>query len=292
MNLIALIIGLVLERLLTRLLHLRELHWLDDWFERGARWVRGAPGVAGFGLALFVMLLPVVPVAWFAWAFGDLLFGLAYLAFAAAVLFFSLGPHDLFAQLNDWLGARERGDEAGAEEIARAIRESDRRPPPQPQPTVRALESAILVQANHRIFGVIFWFMLLGPAGAWAYRVADLFRRYMRATGTGGRSTELVETLFGLAAWLPARLLALSYAVAGSFDEAFEDWRAYYQRTSAGFFSVSESILSAAGIGAIRQRCPEGDTMAAVQATRQLLRRTLVIWVTVIAVLTLVGWAT
>ncbi len=290
MNLIALIIGLVLERLLTRLLHLRELSWLDDWFERGAGWIRTAPGMAGTGVALVVMLLPVVPVAWFAWTFGDSLFGLAYLAFAAVVLFFSLGPHDLLAQLKDWLDARERGDEAAAAEIAGAIRASDRRPPP--QPTVRALESAIFVQANHRIFGVVFWFMLLGPAGAWAYRVADLFRRHMRATGTGGRGTELVETLFGLAAWLPARLLALSYAVAGSFDDAFEDWRAYYQRTSAGFFSTSESILSAAGIGAIRGRCPEGDQLAAVSAARQLLRRTVVIWVTVIAALTLVGWAT
>lgn len=290
MNLIALFLGLALERLLATRLHLRELRWLDDWFERGASWIRAAPAPADTGIALLVMLLPVVPVAWFAWAFRDLLFGLAYLAFAAVVLFFSLGPQDLLAQLRDWLDARERGDPETAEAIASAIRETDRRPPP--QPTVRALESAIFVQANHRIFAVLFWFMLLGPAGAWVYRVADLFRRHMRATGTGGRATHLVETLFGVAAWVPARLLALSYAVAGSFDDAFEDWRAYYQRTSAGFFRVSENILAAAGVGAIRRSCPEGDTLAAVTAANRLLRRALVIWITVIAALTLVGWAT
>jgi AmpE protein len=290
MNLIALIIGLALERLLTRLLHLRELHWLDDWFDRGATWIRGAPGLAGTWIALVVMLLPAVPVAWFAWTFRDALSGFAYLAFAALVLFFSLGPQDLLAQLRDWLEARERGDEEAAERIARTIREPDDDTPAVPTP--RALEAAIFVQANHRLFGVVFWFMLLGPAGAWTYRVSDLFRRHMRATGEGGRATQRVETLFGLAAWLPARLLALSYAIAGSFDDAFEDWRAYYQRTSAGFFRVGENILAAAGIGAIRRRCPEGDTLTAVRAALQLLHRTLFTWITVIAALTLVGWAT
>lgn len=290
MNLIALILAFALERLLTRLLHLRELNWLEDWFGRGARWIRGAPGLAGIWIALVVMLLPVVPVAWVAWTFRDALAGVAYIVFAAAVLFFSLGPYDLLAQLKDWLDARERGDEQSAEEIAAVIRRSDRRPGP--EPTVWALETAIFVQANHRIFGVVFWFLLLGPAGAWAYRVSDLFRRHMRATGNDGQATQLVETLFGLMAWVPARLLALSYAIAGSFDDAFEDWRDYYQRTSAGFFSVSENILAAAGIGAIRRRCPEGEPISAVRAAYQLLRRTVYIWFTVIAVLTLVGWAT
>jgi AmpE protein len=290
MNLIALIIGLALERLLTRLLHLRELRWLDDWFERGAHWIRAAPGLSGVWIALGVMLLPVVPVAWIAWTFRDVLLGLAYLAFAVAVLLVSLGPQDLFAQLRDWVEARERGDDETAAAIARDIRETDGHV--QAEETPRALESAIFVQANHRIFGIIFWFMLLGPAGAWAYRVADMFRRYMRTTGTGGRATQMCETLFGLLAWIPSRLLALTYAVAGSFDDAFEDWRAYYERTSASFFSASENILAAAGIGAIRRRCPEDDKLTSVRAARDLLRRTLVVWITIIAALTLVGWAT
>lgn len=290
MNLIALIIGLVLERLLERLLHLREFHLLDDWFGRGARWIRAAPGFAGVGIALGVVLLPVVPVAWIAWTFRDALAGFAYLAFAVVVLLFSLGPQDLFTQLREWLAARERGDEEAAEAIAQAIRETDGQAGAEATP--RALESAIFVQANHRLFGIVFWFMLLGPAGAWAYRVADMFRRHMRTTGTGGAATELCERMFGVLAWLPARLLAFSYAIAGSFDDAFEDWREYYRRTSAGFFSVSENILSAAGIGAIRRRCPVGDKLVAVRAARDLLRRTVVIWLTVIAALTLVGWAT
>jgi membrane protein required for beta-lactamase induction len=290
MNLIALILGLALERMQTRLLDLRENTWFTGWFDLGARWMRGAPGSVGFVLGALVMLLPAVPVAWVAWAFHDVLAGLPYIAFAMLMLVLSLGPQDLLAQSEEWLEARARGDEAAAAAIERAICQGDSEATE--RATARKLEAAILVQANHALFGVIFWFMVLGPAGAWAYRVADLFRRHVRATGSGGPNTARAELLFGIVAWIPARLLAASYAVAGSFDDAFEDWRAYYQRTSAGFFRVSENILASAGIGAIRRRSPEAGSAAAVEATRDLVRRALFIWLTAIAALTLVGWAT
>ena len=287
MNLIALILGLVLERALTRLLHLRALSWLDGWFRFGAARMRAVPAPLAFPVAFLVVLLPALPVAWVAWAFHDVLAGLPYIAFATVVLFFSLGPRDLLAQVDDWLEARARDDRAAADDIAQRICETDLAPHSEGE---RGLEATILVQGNHRIFGVVFWFMLLGPAGAWGYRVADLFRRHVHRTGQGGAATGASELLFGIVTWLPARALALSYAVAGSFDDAFEDWRGYYQRTSAGFFRVSENIVAAAGIGAIRRRCPEPGGVEAVAATRSLLRRALYIWITVIAALTLVGW--
>ena len=290
MNLIALILGLALERMQTRLLDLRETTWFTGWFDLGARWMRAAPGFPGLLAGALVMLLPAVPVAWVAWAFRDVLAGLPYILFAMLMLVLSFGPQDLFSQANSWLQAKAHGDEHAAAELERAICAGDSEATD--RATARKLEAAILVQANHALFGVIFWFMVLGPAGAWAYRVADLFRRHMRATGSGGPNTARAELLFGIVAWIPARLLAASYAVAGSFDDAFEDWRAYYQRTSAGFFRVSENILAAAGIGAIRRRCPEPGQVAAIEAARDLVWRALVIWLTVIAALTLVGWAT
>jgi AmpE protein len=290
MNLIALILGLALERMQTRLLDLRENTWFTGWFDLGAGWMRGAPGHLGLLIGLVVMLLPAVPVAWLAWNFHDVLAGLPYIAFATLILVLSLGPQDLLAQAEAWLEAKARGDVAAADAAEQAICAGDSEATE--RATARKLEAAILVQANHTLFGVIFWFMVLGPAGAWAYRVADLFRRHVRATGTGGPNTARAELLFGIVTWIPARLLAASYAVAGSFDDAFEDWRAYYQRTSTGFFRVSENILAAAGIGAIRRRCPESGQVAAVGAARDLVRRALLIWLTVIAALTLVCWAT
>ena len=58
MNLIALILGLALERALTRLLHLRSLHWLDGWFRFGAARMRAGPRPLAFLVGLLVVLLP------------------------------------------------------------------------------------------------------------------------------------------------------------------------------------------------------------------------------------------
>ena len=54
-----------------------------------------------------------------------------------------------------------------------------------------AVEAAVCVQANNRLFAVVFWFVVLGPLGplaAWAYRVTDLVRR--RAVFNAARGEE------------------------------------------------------------------------------------------------------
>jgi membrane protein required for beta-lactamase induction len=166
---------------------------------------------------------------------------------------------------------------------------------------VLAVEEAVLIQANNRLFGVIFWFMILGPTGAWLFRVADLMRR--RAVFKSGRMQAAGEptpdylhillATFGVLAWLPARLLALGYAMAGSFEAAVSDWRGYYDSCSDKFFHVNDAILAAAGKGAIREDVEESEEfpIRPVQAAMRLVNRTLLIWVTAISLLTLIGFA-
>ena len=74
------------------------------------------------------------------------------------------------------------------------------------------------MQANNRLFAVIFWFVLIGPLGAWAYRVTDLIRR--RAVFNTSRDQEYSNPavlnasvmIHGWLAWIPARLTAIGYA--------------------------------------------------------------------------------
>jgi len=290
MNLIALFLGLALERLLTRLLHLREMRWLDGWFDAGLGLVHKAPAPLSWLVAMGIVALPALPVAAVGLYFGHIVYGVLYVLFAAVVLMFSLGPRDLVAEVDEYLDAATGGRPEEADTIARGLIESDTLP----RRTARALESAIVVQANNRIFGVLFWFMVLGPAGAWGYRLADLCRR--RAVFEAARREDAapaheVQTLFELIAWLPARLLALTYAAAGSFEDATEDWRQYYRETSHRFMRMSEDVVAAAGVGAIRSRCAEEDTVGRVRAAASLVRRAVLIWLTAISLATLVGLA-
>ena len=67
MTLLALFLGLIIERLVTRLLHLREPRWLDGYFDWGFRHfqIPSQPGGKPFTvLTLIFCLLPVLPVGW------------------------------------------------------------------------------------------------------------------------------------------------------------------------------------------------------------------------------------
>ncbi|MEJ2515012.1 MAG: regulatory signaling modulator protein AmpE [Gammaproteobacteria bacterium] len=290
MNLLALFLGLLLERLLTRLLHLREMRWLDGWFDLGMDWMRRLPAPLPWMVGIAVIGIPVVPVAWVGLAFGHVLSGLLYVLFAAGVLVFSLGPRDLFEEVQAYLRVLDGGDAADAATIARGLTEA---PYEVPRGGAAAMESAVLVQANHRIFGVLFWFMLLGPAGAWGFRVADLFRRrsVFEAHRRGEAPDSTILVLYEIVAWLPARALALTYAVAGSFEDAAEDWKRLYRETSDRFLRASEEVLAAAGVGAIRGRCADLDATGRARAALDLVKRSVVIWLTVISIATLLGVA-
>jgi len=299
MNLLALLLGLALERLLTSLLHLREPRWFDRYFDWGLRHFGGGSGAAVL-LTLLFWLLPVVPVALVAAAFGEHLLGLPYLAFATLVLIFSLGPRDLVAEVEDYCDAVERGDPQEAVARATALLEDDasRRS----GPVREALAEAVLAQSNNRIFGVIFWFMVLGPSGAWLYRVSDLLRR--RAVFESRRQelsqanehayVRTAQSVHRWLSWLPARVTALFFPLAGSFDDAITGWRAYFGRATEQFFDANDQILVYVGRGALRlaETAASGTSteVEAVRAALRLVQRTLVVWLVLLSALTLVGW--
>jgi AmpE protein len=292
MNLIALFLGLIVERVATRALHLRELRWLDSYFDAAFRLMQRMPAVAYLvgALAIIIFVLPVLVLAL---VFRDVLHGLLYIAFAAPVLAFCLGPRDLGSEVEEYADAVTRGDTEAIGFLEKALIESDA--PSEPGRRVLAVEEAVLVRANSRIFGVIFWFMVLGPSGAWLFRVSDLMRR--RAVFEAGRaraagSTEtgylvVSQSLFGILAWLPARLLAVGYAMAGSFEDAVSDWKKYYETCSDKFFHVNDEIVACAGRGAIRERFDAESSLQPVNEAMRLVKRTLLIWLTAISILTI-----
>jgi membrane protein required for beta-lactamase induction len=283
MSLLALLLALIVERGLTHLFHLREPRWLDRYLDWAARVLGRSSGEARIAAAMLVAVLPVVPVVLVDRALGGHLLGLPQLTFAALVLLFSFGPRDLNDEVDDYVAALERGDrdEAGR---GSGLRE--------------AVEEAIFVQANNRIFGVIFWFMLLGPAGAWLFRVSDLMRR--RAAFEAARSGAEVQSfggafaiLHGLLAWLPARLAAGTYALAGSFEDAVGNWRIAVDQAAEGLLDRSEGLLARVGKASLQPSLaglpPEGLDAATASGAWRIVSRSTWIWLAVIAALVLVG---
>jgi len=312
MKLIALLVALGLERLATQLFHLRELRWLDRLFDPCLRMIARARQLPGWMSAAVVVAVFVAPVLLVRIGLGDRLFGLPFILFSVVVLFFSLGPEDIFEEVSNWCSAVEGGDSERAEHLAKALLECD--------PRVNSrMDEAIFVQANNRIFAVVFWFIVIGPVGAWAVRVADLLRRRAifaaRRDIDTGTETEIAteieseietsrveETLDAVAAtdlvhsllaWIPARLSALSYSLAGSFDHGREAWTlSPSEQQPHNLGERNEQLLERVGSAALAFVPHESETVDEQQVRNArdasgLVFRALVFWAVAVAALTL-----
>jgi AmpE protein len=301
MNLIALLIGLVVERLASQLFHWRRMRWLDRIIDFGfeqANRLANWPAIIPMILLAAVLVLPVFAVIWF---LGGTLAGFTYLLLAIVVLFFSLGPRDIGEEVGEYCKALEADDEEQVHHAAKAIVEDDL--PAGLSERTSCVEAAVCVQANNRLFAVVFWFVVLGPLAAWAYRVTDLIRR--RAVFNAARNEETddsparirdaAEMLHGWLAWIPARLTAVGYAAAGHMDEAIAALRAPTEDRDATTSERSENLLARVGVAALalQDRADETATERAIrgaEAANHLVFKLLLIWAVIISAMTLYGF--
>jgi AmpE protein len=304
MNLIALLIGLVIERLATQLFHWRRMRWMDRLIDLGFRQadrLATIPAIIPVIVLAVVLVLPVFAVIWF---LSDTLAGFTYLFLAIVVLFFSLGPRDIGEEVGEYCQALESDDDEQAHNAAKAIVEDD--VPDNAEERIACVEAAVCVQANNRLFAVVFWFVVLGPLGplgAWAYRVTDLIRRRAvftaardeQADGNSARVRDAAEMLHGWLAWIPARLTAVGYAAAGHMDEAWAALRAPTEDKDATTSERSENLLARVGVAALALQSRPEETVSerairGAQAANHLVFKLLLIWAVIIAAMTLYGF--
>lgn len=142
------------------------------------------------------------------------------LLWSAGLLLLCLGPRDLAEDVHALLDARTRGDTEAFTQLSRALQRG-----PHPDPTHRTLIGALFIQSHERLFGVLLWFFVAGPFGAVLYRFASRLPRVFNEAQPESRAARFAETLHDLLAWVPARIAALLYGLAGSLDDALKVWR-------------------------------------------------------------------
>lgn len=291
MNFLALLLGLGIERGLTHYLHLRAFHWLDPLFDQAFARLSAVgrhEAIAALALLAVVLSAPVILVSTFLAGSGD---QWLYFLFAIFVLLFSLGPRDLQEEVEEYCGAAEGGAMDDAEELGRELAERDIGT--HTATAANAVRRAIFIQANNRIFGVVFWFLLLGPAGAWLFRVLDLVRQRASATAVTAETLAATRRLHGAAAWIPGRLMAGGFALSGSFLGATTAWREFATDPEAPFFERTETLVADIGEGAcsdLPEDQPVEPAWLARSALSLVLRTLWLIWYPAIALLTLGNW--
>lgn len=285
---IAVLLVLVAAQVLPELARLRDFGWLRRWQE-----TVGRQGGDVLGLILCIgvpaLLCALIQVGLEGRVLG--LFGLAY---ATVVLYYSWGPRDLERDAEVVDKAPDSEQRLAA---AQALRRDETHEP-------LALECGPLVEAAftaalRRWFGVLFWFAAVGPVGALAYRIVQLLAfapGFAEGQSAGQRS--LLERSARLLDWLPAHLMALSLALVSNFDAVFKTWRDYHQANGKGYFNVDLGFLDAIARASVEADvAAESDEdkisrnpLVALDDAMVLVRRVLVLWLTILAVIVLAGW--
>ena len=224
----------------------RFIQWLNKRLNAG-EYSHGAiawtlavlPVVVGVWL-IFVVLNGVSPFLGWAWNVTVLYatLGFKYFSITAEQIARLLRAGDLDGareKLVDWRG----GDASGFSE----------------DDITRITIEQTMASSHRQMFGVLFWFVLLiplGPVGAVLFRCASILsRRWMDAQG---HFSLFAQRVFHAINWLPSRLTALTYAIAGNFEDATFCWR-----TQADAWpETEESVVLAAGAGAMGLRLGQG----------------------------------
>lgn len=286
-HLLAVLVVLILAHSLPDLARLRD-------FSRLRVWLGVLQGVSGSARTALAILVPVLLCVLIQAGLRGLLFGLLSFAFAVCVLWYSWGPRDLSEDVDGVIKAPDSERRIAAAQRLRPDGVEDALLFEAP-----ALVDAAFQSALRRWFGVLFWFLLLGPCGALLYRLSQLLAwspNLAEGQNDGGR--QLARRIALLLDWAPAHLMALALAVASDFDAVFHTWKSWHDRMGKGYLSLDLGFLSAIARASVDADVIAGDGYAEdindpiveLADARHLLARVLMVWLAVAGLLVLGGW--
>ncbi|MCY3769990.1 MAG: adenosylcobinamide-phosphate synthase CbiB [Gammaproteobacteria bacterium] len=117
-----------------------------------------------------------------------------------------------------------------------------------PQQVVGSTMESVLENGHDCVVASLFWYALLGPAGAVLHRLVNTLDamwgyRNARFQSFGWAAARLDDIL----GWMPARLTAICYGLAGSFPGAMRSWK----RQIGQHKSPNAGLVMASGAGAL-----------------------------------------
>jgi AmpE protein len=290
MTIIAILLAFTLCHFIRELGRVRKNRWLTSWVgfanEAFGR-VSGWSDILGFLVILAVPLIVLLLV-------GQVLYAAlgttgAFLL-ALAVLIYSFGPRDLDTDVAEII---ETDDEDARAAALQSLLDA---PVPEDEQACRmAAVDAVFQQSLRRWFGVIFWFALLGIVGALLYRMVDWLDSEEQQVSDAQRARFV--RLQQIMDWPAAQLMTLSLAIATDFDSVFKAWKRYHDEQGHGLFDGDNGFLLAAGRSVVLagQAARDGyaeqlsGPMISLQHAMDLTWRMLGVWLTVLALLLLVG---
>lgn len=287
------------------------IRWCTQNFDAG----KSMHGWLTWSLAVLVPTLVALSVYWLLGTYVGWWLGLLW---SALVLYAALGFRQFSSHFTKIRDALTDDDDARAIALMAHWQSTEVQDMPRSTLIGKVIEFSVLAAHRH-VFGVLAWFSVLaafglGPTGAVLYRLSEFVVRYwLHKNRSLDQPVSLAlrsraQQAWALIDWLPARVTAVGFAVMGNFEEAIDGWRRYASRPDAG----SDGLVLAATAGAVNiylsgvtlnperegmgQAALGGDALAGGRPLPELphlaivvglVWRTVVMWIVLLALLTL-----
>ncbi len=273
---------------------------VDGWFDAWQAWlISHAHRLPAFmrnwsgTLPMLAILLPIIPPALLLWLAEGQFLGLLSLGLHVVILVYCLPRFNLVALIDDYLACWRNGNyEAAYLGTAELAPDAFHTRVDGYAIMHQQFLDYVLMVSLRRLFAVLFWYIVLGPLGALLYFLlqqmldADVLLEDRADDRAWQRILSLTE-------WLPARLLALAFALAGDFVATFHRFRErLFDKLAPGSNMALLNDCASSAIGR-----PEADIREAeysvqavwrLEALRDLVLRSQIVWVIAVALTILV----
>jgi AmpE protein len=290
MTIIAILLAFALCHFIRELGRIRKNQWLTAWVGFANDAFGKLPGwvdILGF---LIILAVPLIVLLLIDQVLQGALGITGSFLLAVSVLIYSFGPRDLDTDVAQVLEspAGQQRSEALAELLDAPVPDDD-------TACLSAAVEAVFEQGLRRWFGVIFWFAVLGIVGALLYRMVDWLdsEEPKVSPEQRGRFVRLQQIMD----WPAAQLMTLSLAIATDFDSVYQAWKRYHDEQGHGLFDGGNGFLLASARSVVLTGHATRDgyadqlqgPMLGLQQAMDLVWRMLGVWLTVLALLLLVG---
>ena len=242
LSLISIISAVILDQWLGEPKRHHPLVIFGNWAAAIEKQLNHQPDNKSVGsIALALAVLPILVLFWFI----DSLLGQPFWL-DILILYLCIAPNSLASHAMAVSTGLSENLNKGREAVGMIVsRDTSSMTEPQ---IVKATIESVLENGNDGIFGAIFWFILLGPVGAVAYRLVNTLdamwgyknERFIHFGWAAAKLDDLLN-------WAPAYVTAWTYAAAGQFKQG----KQCLLEQSAQLESPNGGKVMAAGAGAL-----------------------------------------
>lgn len=212
------------------------------------------------------------------------LYGFALLIFNVLIVLYCFGPQNLWANIFASANQLDQHDVQLAHDkllMTFGITETKNL-----SLMHKELLNRIFIESFHRVFAIIFWYLLLGAPGVVIYRAIIIandptHESLPEISHASGQITDVLD-------WVPVRLYTFLYALGGHFVQVLSTWKQYVLK-GLGFNSSLLIECGRAAIG-LDSKIDLSESGSTIKQTVNLIDRVLIITLILIALGSFIFW--